>query len=123
MLQVKTREVLATNRGMNVVIVSQDQVGSLFVSTLVRVNEKEVRYLGISVNRERLAQIKSGEMTLREAFLNRTGCWIDAYAKSPMPNIMDSKVRTSPIPEAYLPPDARLRPNPAQLDISQSMSR
>lgn len=120
--KVKKTEVLATNRGMDVVIVSRDQMGSLFLSTMVRHNETETRYLGISVNKERLASIKNGEMSLRDAFLNREGVWIDCRAHSPIPNNLDSKIRNGAIPDAYLPPDLRLRPN-AELDISQSRSR
>lgn len=120
--KVKTTEVLATSRGMHVVIVSKDEMGSLFLSTLARVNDRETRYLGIAVNQDRLAQIKAGEVTLREAFLNREGCWIDGHAQSPIPNNMNSKVRNGAIPDAYLPPDMRLRPGP-QLDIAQSLSR
>jgi len=120
--KVQKIEVLATNRGMEVVILAKDYVGCTFLSTLVRINDREARYLGVSVNADRLAQIKRGEITLREAFLNREGAWIDGWAKSPIPNNIDAQVRNDAIPEAYLPPDLPLRPV-AGLDTARSLAR
>ena len=120
--KVNTAEVLAASHGMNVVIVSRDEVGALFLTTLARVNDREVRYLGISVDARRLEQIKSGLITLREAFLNRQGCWIDGYTDTPRPKGIAAKVRSGTFPEAYLPPDLPLRRDPP-LEIYQSPGR
>jgi hypothetical protein len=120
--RIRKTQVLATSRGMDVVIVSKDDMGALFLSTLVRVNDRELRYLGIAIDKARLEQVKKGELSLRDAFVNRQGCWIDGYAKSPIQNNIDSKVRNGDIPEAYLPPNLRLRPA-VDRDITHSLTR
>ena len=120
--RVKKTEVLATSCGMDVVLVSQDEIGGKFLSVMVRVGDGETRYLGVAVNEQRLAAIKNGEFTLREAFIQREGVWLDMRARSPIPNMIDSKIRSGAIPNAYLPPDLRLRPAPS-LDIELSMAR
>lgn len=120
--RVKKTEVLATSRGMDVVLVSQDEIGAKFLAVMVRVGDGETRYLGVSVNNQRLAAIKNGRFTLREAFLQREGVWLDMRARSPIPNMIDSKIRNGAIPDAYLPPDLRLHPAPS-LDIEQSLAR
>lgn len=108
--KLKTLEVLASTQSMNALIVSQANNGDLFVSMLARVNSREVRYVGISVDEQRLQAIKNGELTLLDAFVGREGCWIDCNAKSPKANVMEAVYREDEIPAAYLPPGARLYP-------------
>jgi hypothetical protein len=106
--KLKTIEVLASAQSMNAIIVSLTNDGDMFLSTLARVNDLEVRYVGIAVDERRLEMIKCGELTLLDAFIGREGGWIDCKAKSPKANVMEAVYRDDDIPAVYMPPLARL---------------